>query len=116
MEKRRSRDWKRRFQMGVDQPAITARGTALVCLPVDRPHDPGDAADLSIMGYLCTISGTLSGRGQNCAKRKENQHNLNLEPNPSLLLVKIRGRYSYFFDFLGINPKLLPAPGMLTLI
>ncbi|RWX78817.1 hypothetical protein EPK99_09535 [Neorhizobium lilium] len=37
--------------MGVDQQAITARGTALVCLPVDRPHDPGDAADLSIMGY-----------------------------------------------------------------
>ena len=37
--------------MGVDQLAITARGTALVCLPVDRPHDPGDAADLNIMGY-----------------------------------------------------------------
>jgi hypothetical protein len=37
--------------MGVDQLAITARGTALACLLVDRPHDPGDAADLSIMGY-----------------------------------------------------------------
>jgi hypothetical protein len=23
----------------------------LRCTPTDRPHDPGDAADLSIMGY-----------------------------------------------------------------
>ncbi len=23
--------------------------------PIDRPHDPGDAADLSIMGYLTLL-------------------------------------------------------------
>jgi hypothetical protein len=37
--------------MGVDQLQHGTRNRFYV-QPVDRPHDPGDAADLSIMGYL----------------------------------------------------------------
>jgi hypothetical protein len=59
-EKRRCPNGATAFQLGVDQPAITARGTAFVCLPVDRPHDPGDAADLSIMGYPMSLAGNSS--------------------------------------------------------
>jgi len=76
--------------MGVDQPAITARGTALVCLPVDRPHDPGDAADLSIMGYRRPSREPFIRWSQNCAKREENQQILNPIPHDLRLLVKIR--------------------------
>jgi len=67
--------------MGVDQPAITARGTALACLPVDRPHDPGDAADLSIMGYGCPLSGTYVVVGVKIAQN-EKKINRFLIPNP----------------------------------
>ena len=40
------------FLKGGRPASNAARGTAYCCKPADRPHDPGDAADLSIMGYL----------------------------------------------------------------
>ncbi|MBA3039667.1 MAG: hypothetical protein FP819_08085 [Rhizobiaceae bacterium] len=33
----------------------------MTCVPTDRPHDPGDAADLNIMGHrLASFRGVLS--------------------------------------------------------
>ena len=53
----------------------------MACLPVDRPHDPGDAADLSIMGYGCPLSGTYVVVGVKIAQN-EKKINRFLIPNP----------------------------------
>ncbi len=50
----------------------------LNCVPADRPHDPGDAADLSIMGYRRLLHGSVfCSKSIICAKMKENQQILN---------------------------------------
>jgi len=41
-----SKTEERRFEFGGRLACKTARGTVIFCLPADRPHDPGDAADL----------------------------------------------------------------------
>jgi hypothetical protein len=58
-KKRRSISGDGAFILGVDR---LHRGTRnrLLYKPADRPHDPGDAADLSIMGYFSLAGQTLS--------------------------------------------------------
>jgi hypothetical protein len=68
-EKRRPSEMKSGVLNGGRLACKTARGTVIFCLPADRPHDPGDAADLSIMGYLgypnrLSVYGTKFARNQ----------------------------------------------------
>ncbi|EGE61673.1 hypothetical protein RHECNPAF_1020019 [Rhizobium etli CNPAF512] len=52
----------------------------MTCLPADRPHDPGDAADLSIMGYrTAPLRERFCYEPIICAEMKENQQILNDE-------------------------------------
>ncbi|CCF19018.1 protein of unknown function [Pseudorhizobium banfieldiae] len=41
------------FYLGVDRLQYGTRNRDMQS--IDRPHDPGDAADLSIMGYLSSL-------------------------------------------------------------
>jgi hypothetical protein len=57
----------------------------LFCLPADRPHDPGDAADLSIMGYLSPFQ-DLYLYGAKFARKREKINNFLMIKNPDVTL------------------------------